>query len=158
WFTYGNWPYRLGYENRKRLRGFYTRNEFNAWDTIQRVHWDQGLARKVGIQSMYDIGPMRVMMLSHYLTNYAGDDGFVHRLKYEFRKFNYMGDTTWIEGKITAVGVDAQLGPRIEVDLCGLNQRGQENIRGSATILCHSREHGAFRLPQPPALTEFRAV
>ena len=156
WLTYGNPPYRLAYENRKRLRGFYSRNEFNAWDTVQRVHWVAGLAGKVGVQGMYDIGPMRVTMLAHYLTNYAGDDGFVHRLRYEFWRFNYMGDTTWIEGTVTDVRNDPVLGPLLEIDLRGVNQRGEENIRGSATILVASTAHGPVKLPPQPAMTPHR--
>jgi|KBSSwiStaDraftv2_1062776.scaffolds.fasta_scaffold01636_3 acyl dehydratase len=153
WFSYGNPPYRLAYENRKRLRGFYTKNEFNAWDTLQRVHWDKALANEVGVLSTYDIGPMREAMLAHYCNNYAGDDGWVYRLRYEFRSFNFMGDTTWIDGVITDARMDETLGPLIEIDLKGVNQRGKENIRGSATILVASRKTGLAALPpsgRPP--------
>ena len=157
WFGYGNPPFRLGYENRKKLRGFYTRNEFNAWDVVQRVHWDKNLAQEVGVPLIYDIGPMRAAWSAHYCTNYAGDDGFVHRLRYEFRRFNYFGDTTWIRGRISEARVDGGLGPLIEIEFWGENQRGSENLRGSATILLPSRVHGEVQLPQPPAMPEFRS-
>ena len=87
WLIYGNWPNRLAYENRKRLRGFYSRDAFNAWDTIQRVHWDSGLARDVGVNMMYDIGPVRQLYVSHYLTNFVGDDAWIYRVRFEFRRF-----------------------------------------------------------------------
>src|SRR6202012_5028440 len=45
WLVYGNWPNRLAYENRKKLRGFYSRHAFNAWEKIQRVHWDTDLGK-----------------------------------------------------------------------------------------------------------------
>jgi hypothetical protein len=149
WFSYGNPPHRLAYENRKKLRGFYTKNEFNAWDTLQRLHWDKTLANEVGVLSTYDIGPMRQAMLGHYCNNYAGDDAWVYWLRYEFRSFNYMGDTTWIDGVITAARTDDELGPLIEIDLKGVNQRGRENIRGKATILVASRASGLAKLPPP---------
>ena len=79
WLIYGNWPNRLAFENRKQLRGFYSRDEYNAWDTVQRVHWDKDLAEKVGVRMMYDIGPVRQFHLTNFLTNYAGDDGWIHR-------------------------------------------------------------------------------
>ncbi|EHJ62403.1 hypothetical protein NSU_0534 [Novosphingobium pentaromativorans US6-1] len=157
WFLYGNWPNRLAYENRKKLRGFYNRDEFNAWDTIQRVHWDKDLAKKVGLPMMYDIGPMRQLYVSHYLTNYAGDDAWIHRIRFEFRRFNYMGDVTWLEGEITDVRDDAELGPLIEVSMTGTSQRGVENIRANATILVSSRTKGKPRLPTPPPLTPHRS-
>jgi acyl dehydratase len=157
WLVYGNWPNRLAYENRKKLRGFYSRDEYNAWDTVQRVHWDKDLAEKVGVRMMYDIGPVRQFHISNYLTNFAGDDAWIHRIKFEFRRFNYMGDVTWLTGEITDARVDEKLGPLIEIEMRGTNQRGQENIRASSTILVASRKHGPVKLPKAPAPTEFRS-
>lgn len=158
WLVYGNWPNRLAYENRKTLRGFYTRDEYNAWDTLQRVHWDKGLAEKVGVRMMYDIGPVRQFHISNYLTNFAGDDAWIHRVRFEFRRFNYMGDVTWLTSEVTEKRVDDVLGPLIELKITGTNQRGQPNIEASATILLASKEHGAARLPQSPTPTEHRGV
>jgi len=157
WITYGNPPYRLGYLNRKNfLRGFYTRNEFNSFDTVQRVHWDKGLANQVGVNSTYDIGTMRQMYACHYLTNFAGDDGWVQRVKWEVRRFNYMGDTTWIEGEITDVRIDPALGPCIDIKIEGKNQRGDQNLKASGTILVSSKEHGPVKLPKAPPMTKNR--
>jgi acyl dehydratase len=158
WLVYGNWPNRLAYENRKKLRGFYSRDEFNGWDTVQRVHWDKHLAEKVGVRMMYDIGPVRQMYISHYLTNFVGDDAWIYRIRYEFRRFNYMGDVTWLTGEVTDARVDPELGPLIEVAMQGTNQRGAENIRASATILIASREHGPVKLPEAPPPTQHRSV
>ncbi|WP_419709624.1 FAS1-like dehydratase domain-containing protein [Pseudomonas sp. NFX224] len=156
WLTYGNPPYRLAYENRKRLRGFYSKNEFGAWDTVQRVHWDLGLAQQVGVQHTYDIGPMRFVMVCNYVSNYAGDDSWVHRIRYELRNFNYVGDTTWITATVTAARVDETLGPLIELEIVGTNQRGQQNITAQATILVSSRVHGPVVLPNAPPVTSYR--
>jgi acyl dehydratase len=150
WLIYGIWPYRLAYENRKNLRGFYSKNKYGAWDAVQRVHWDSDLAREVGLDDIYDIGALRQTMVSHYLHNYVGDDAWVYRIRYEFRNFNYMGDITWLTGEILEKRVDPVLGPLIEMSVTGTNQRGKENIRGSATVLIASRETGLCKLPEPP--------
>ena len=150
WLIYGIWPYRLAYENRKRLRGFYSKNEYGAWDTVQRVHWDRELAHEVGLSDIYDIGALRQTMVCHYLTNFAGDDAWIYRMRYDFRKFNYMGDVTWLSGEITAARVDPTLGPLIEVTVRGTNQRGQDNIAATATILVASRQTGLCQLPPAP--------
>jgi acyl dehydratase len=150
WLIYGIWPYRLAYENRKNLRGFYSKNKYGAWDAVQRVHWDGDLAREVGLDDIYDIGALRQTMVSHYLHNYVGDDAWVYRIRYEFRNFNYMGDITWLTGEILEKRVDPVLGPLIEMSVTGTNQRGKENIRGSATVLIASRETGLCKLPEPP--------
>jgi len=152
WFGYGNPPLRLAFENRKKLRGFYTKNEFGAWDVVQRVHWEPELARKVGVPAAYDIGPMRWAWLQHYCTNWCGDDGWLFRVRGEFRKFNYMGDTTWISAVVTATRVDETLGPVVDIEVTGTNQRGQQNINGWATFLVASRDHGPVVLPDPPPL------
>lgn len=158
WLTYGNPPYRLAYENRKRLRGFYSKNEFGAWDTVQRVHWDVGLAHQVGVTHTYDIGPMRFVYVCNYVSNFSGDDAFVRRIRYELRNFNYVGDTTWITATVTAARNDPELGPLIELDIRGTNQRGQENIKAEATILVASRVHGPARLPRQPEITPHRRL
>jgi len=149
WFGYGNPALRLGYENRKRMRGFYTRNRFNAWDVLQRVHWEEEAARDVGVPLMYDIGPMRWAWLVHYCTAWMGDDAWLFRLRGEFRDFNYFGDTTWLTGTVVHAYV-GEHGPAVDLDLTATNQRGKCNIVGTATILVASREHGAVRLPEPP--------
>jgi len=150
WFGYGNPALRLAYENRKKLRGFYTRNEFNAWDVIQRIHWEPETARQIGVVSAYDIGPMRWSWLVHYCTNFVGDDGWLFRLRGEFRRFNYMGDTTWLRGVVTAKRDDPEVGPCIEVDITGTNQRGKVNTVGTAVMLLASRARGPVVLPEPP--------
>ena len=156
WLIYGNWPNRLAYENRKKMRGFYTRDEYNAWDTLQRVHWDKDLAAKVGVRMMYDIGPVRQLYISNFLTNFAGDDAWIYRVRFEFRRFNYMGDVTWLTGEVTEKRIDPKLGPLIELTMRGTNQRGSDNILATATILLESREHGPVRLPDAPPPTEHR--
>lgn len=157
WLVYGNWPNRLAYENRKTLRGFYSRDEFNGWDTVQRVHWDKSMAEKVGVRMLYDIGPVRQFHISNFLTNFAGDDAWIHRIRFEFRRFNYIGDVTWLDGEVTAKRIDETLGPLIEVKVSGTNQRGNENIRADATILLASRTQGLAKLPQSPPPTAHRA-
>jgi acyl dehydratase len=157
WFTYGNPPFKLAYENRKKLKGFYSRDEYNNWDTVQRVHWDSDLAQKVGVQRTYDIGPMRYVFVCHYLSNFAGDDAFIHRIRYELRAFNYVGDVTWMSGTVTDARNDSILGPLIEIEVAGINQRGQQNITATATILVASKTGGLARLPEAPVVTPYRS-
>ena len=42
------------------MGGFYSRNEFGAWDSAMRVHWDDGFARSVGGPRAYDYGMLRL--------------------------------------------------------------------------------------------------
>jgi hypothetical protein len=97
------------------------------------------------------------MHISHYLTNYAGDDAWIYRIRYEFRRFNYVGDVTWLDATVTDVRVDDVLGPLVELAITGTNQRGAENVRSTATILVASRERGPVKLPTAPPPTPFRS-
>ncbi|GAA2848829.1 MaoC family dehydratase N-terminal domain-containing protein [Pseudonocardia halophobica] len=149
WYGYGFPALRLGRENRRRLRGFYSKDDFGAWDAIMRIHWDDGGAQRIGVPAAYDIGPLRWTWLVHYCTNFSGDDGWVYRVRGEFRRFNYVGDTTWLTSTITDKRIDPTLGPLVELALSGTNQRGDQNIRGDATVLLASRALGPVRLPEP---------
>lgn len=150
WFGYGNPALRLGYENRKKMRGFYSRTQYNSWDVIQRVHWDEALAQEVGVPLMYDIAPMRNAWVLHYCTNLMGDDAWLYTIHNELRSFNYFGDTTFYSGTVTGKRVDAAIGPLMEIKISGVNQRGVENTTCKAVILLASREHGPVKLPTPP--------
>jgi hypothetical protein len=61
-----------------------------------------------------------------------------------------MGDVTWLTANITAAHADPVMGPLIELDVVGTNQRGQENVRANATILIASRKTGLCQLPKSP--------
>jgi hypothetical protein len=95
---------------------------------------------------------MREAWLTHALTDWMGDDGWLYRMRCEHRKFNYIGDTTWVTGEIVA---KRQEDGRCLVDLelrC-TNQRGEVTTPGTATVILPSREHGPVVLPEPPAPT-----
>lgn len=100
----------------------------------ERVHWDDALARAVGVPAAYDYGPERVAWLGHLVTNWMGDDGVLARLSVQVRRHNLIGDTTWCRGRVRAT---APAGGRGEVtlDLEAVNQRGETIARGEAVVL-----------------------
>ena len=150
WGNYGIGALKLDYKNRKQMPGFYGKNEFGVWDVMQRLHWDPEFARAIGNPTTYDYAPVRFAWSCHYLTNFVGDDGWVYRMRVDLRKFNFVGDTTWFEGEIKEKRLDPELGPLIEVEVRGVNQRGEINCHADATLLLPSREHGAVALPPVP--------
>jgi len=64
------------------------------------VHWDTELATRVGAPGAYDYGPERCSWLTHHLTNWMGDDGFLRRAHCKIRRHNPEGDTLSIDGSI----------------------------------------------------------
>ena len=48
----------------------------------------------------------------HLCTDWMGDDAWLWQLEVEFRKFNYVGDTQWVSGRIARAYEHEQAGPR----------------------------------------------
>jgi acyl dehydratase len=144
-------PLRLGWRNRQRIPRFYHRDELGIPDVLQRVHWDPAYARKSGNPTTFDYGRMRETWLIHLCTDWMGDDAWLWKLDCEFRLFNYVGDVTWLSGTVVRRHLAEGDRPAVDLDLRGVNQRGEVTAPGHATILLPSREHGPVRLPDPPA-------
>jgi len=146
---YGVKALRLGYEQRRRVPRFFQPDDLNVPDVQQRVHWDAEWARRAGNPAIYDYGRMRETWLIHLCTDWMGDDAWLWKLDCQFRRFNYVGDTHWMRGRVTR-RYESEAGPAVDLDVWGENQRGETTTPGHATILLPSREHGAVRLPDPP--------
>ncbi|MEU5841494.1 MaoC family dehydratase N-terminal domain-containing protein [Rhodococcus sp. NPDC047139] len=152
---YGFAPYtpcasRLAYKNRQRIAPFYIPNEQGVPDVAQRIHWDSGYARSIGLPAAYDYGMMRDCWLSHYLTDWMGDDAWLESMSSQMRKFNYLGDTHTFTGEVVGKRVE---GGRhlVDVELRGTSQRDEITCPATATIALPSSAGGSVDLPDAPA-------
>ena len=157
---YGVKPLRLGYQARQRVPRFFHRDPQNVPDVMQRVHWDPEFARRAGNPTTYDYGRMRETWLIHLCTDWMGDDAWLWKLECEFRKFNYVGDTQWLRGRVTRKYLADGDRPAVDLEIGATNQREELTTPGRASILLPSREHGPVRLPEQPGhdLTEALAT
>ena len=142
----------ISYRTRRKAPGLYPPNHLNIPDTVQRLHWEPERAQDLGLATSYDYGAMREIWLTHAITDWMGDDAWLYLLRCEHRKFNYIGDTTWISGKVTGKRIDGEHHV-VDLELVCTNQRGEETTPGTATVILPSREHGSIVLPEPPADT-----
>ncbi len=150
---YGFQPYaptagRIAHDNRQRIAPFYVKNEYGVPDVAQRVHWDSAWAQAIGNPMAYDYGVMRDCWLSHYVTDWMGDDAWLVRQSSEIRKFNYIGDVHVITGEV----VDKRIEDGrclVDIEMRGTNQRDTVTCPGTATVALPSREHGPVVLPTP---------
>jgi hypothetical protein len=148
---YGMVPYglrasRVGYKNRKRIAPFYIKDEHGIYDVAQRLHWDSQWAKAIGNPMAYDYGVLRQGWFFHQVSDWGGDDAFVCGLTDSIRKFNYMGDTQFLSGQVTAKREDGGL-HLIDLKLSMVNQRETETAFATATVALPSRVGG---LPLPP--------
>lgn len=144
--------FRLSYRIRKKAPGLYPPNSLNIPDTVQRLHWEPERAQELGLATSYDYGAMRETWLTHAVTDWMGDDAWLYRLRCEHRKFNYIGDTTWITGAVTDKYI-ADGHAMVDLQLTCTNQASEVTTPGTATVILPSRELGPMRLPAPPADT-----
>lgn len=87
----------------------------------------------VGAPGACDYGPERCSWMTRHLTNWIGDDGFLHRSATKIRRHNPVGDTLFINGEVTGKHEDGEHGC-IEIRQEGLNQDGELSIHGTAAV------------------------
>nr|WP_145549884.1 MaoC family dehydratase N-terminal domain-containing protein [Variovorax boronicumulans] len=75
-------------------------NRFGIPDVPERVHWEEDFALEVGAPGAYDYGPERTSWMTHHLTNWAGDAGFLRRSNCKIRRHNPEGDMLFIKGMV----------------------------------------------------------
>lgn len=136
--------HRLAYQYMRRHPGAAIIDpETNVRDFPEAAHWDERLARRSGVFAGYDIGEQRIAWFGHLLTNWMGDDGFLRRLEVRLRRPNFLGDTTWVRGRV--VDKLVQDGEFLVVcELWADNQRGERSADGAALVWLPSRAQSAW--------------
>jgi len=76
-------------------------NRYGIPDCPERVHWEEEFAQMVGAPGAYDYGPERCSWLTHQLTNWMGDDGFLRAATSKIRRHNPAGDMLVFSAKVT---------------------------------------------------------
>jgi acyl dehydratase len=142
--------FKLTYDVRKKVPGLFPKDHLGVPDTVQRCHWQEDWAQELGFPGPYDYGGQREVWLTHLMTNWMGDDGWLWKFSVQHRKFNFLGDTSWLHGEVTD---KREQDGRFEVhlDVWCLNRAGEKSSLGNAVILLPSKEHGEVLLPEPPA-------
>lgn len=102
-------------------------------------HHREDFAKEVGVPGMYDYLPQRACWFASAITNWMGDDAVLKRLRMEARMFNCQGDTTFITGTIVKKYVKDRCA-LVDIEMKGVNQRGQLTSPGFATVMLPSLE------------------
>ena len=119
-------------------RGLGIPNRFGIPDCPERVHWEEEFALEVGAPGAYDYGPERCSWLTHHLTNWMGDAGFLRRATCKIRRHNPEGDILFIKGKVKRKFVE---GGRhlVEIEQEAHNQDNEVSILGTGIVELPSR-------------------
>ena len=122
---------KLAYKMQKAHPGLGIRNRFNVPDCPERVHWDEAFALEVGAPGAYDYGPERCSWLTHHMTNWIGDDGFLHKSNCQIRRHNPDGDAMVITGEVTKK-FEENGKKYVEVEQKATTHRGELSAFGTA--------------------------
>jgi acyl dehydratase len=113
---------RLGIENR-----------FGIPDCPERVHWEEEFALRVGAPGAYDYGPERCSWLTHHMTNWMGDAGFLRRATCKIRRHNPAGDMLSIIGTVTSKRVEDGK-HLVDIEQEARNQDGELSVLGTGVV------------------------
>ena len=102
------------------------------------MHWDEEFALEVGAPGAYDYGPERCSWLTHHLTNWMGDDGFLRSATCKIRRHNPDGDVLFIDGKVTRKFVEDGR-HLVEIEQEARNQDDELSVLGSGIVELPSR-------------------
>jgi len=136
----GGEPLRLAFLNRRRRPRLYAPDEFGVPDIVERRHYDVTFARSLGYPSAYDYSHTRLTWLSHLVTDWMGDGAWLWSLSGRMLANNYVGDTHWLDGVVTAVDADGGV-DTVTVRLEARNQDGHVTCDGEAVVLFPGRGH-----------------
>ena len=106
-------------------------------DTLEAPHWEPAFARASGMPGGYDFGFQRISWLSHLMTDFAGDEGFLAELEVELLKPNIINDVTWLRGTVTAVDAAESL---VTVAISATNQLNEATTGGIAKVRLPRKE------------------
>jgi hypothetical protein len=76
--------------------------------------------------------------MSHHLTNWIGDEGFLRHLEVKIRRHNPVGDTLYINGEVTRTFKDGEA-HCAEIAQKAVNQDGELSVVSTAVVRLPSR-------------------
>ena len=127
-------------------------NPVTGWpyESTEFEHYDFNLCRGRGLPAPFDVGVMRISIMSNYISNWMGDTGFIRAFQGQLRKPNYYGDTQFYDGEVTNVYED-KIGDvtygAVDISIACNNQIGEVSSPGKATVYLPSRKLGSVNLP-----------
>jgi acyl dehydratase len=117
----------------------YTDPKTETPEPIANSHFQSAAAQiLMGSSLPFDLGFQRIAWMTHPVTNWMSDCGFLRYLKGDIVSFVRFGDTTWCKGKI--IGKRIQNEERlVNIRLYCENQKGETTATGEAVVLLPSR-------------------
>jgi len=129
-----------------------------AWEPVYAVHYLPEAAWGVGAMYAYDAGIQRNSWMVNLFTHWMGNDGWLKSVSSQYRQFVYLSDAVWFKGKVTKKYVDENGEYCVDIEAHGVNQRGDDTIPTSGTVILPSKENGISPLEKRLPAKEHRGT
>lgn len=101
-------------------------------DTWASPHWEPAFCNAAGLPGEgYDHGCQRMSWVSHFVSDWMGDHGFLRDLEIRLMRPNVLYDVQWIEGEVIAVNAEAGA---VTLHVTTTNQLGEITSRSRAMV------------------------
>ncbi|MCZ0945051.1 MAG: MaoC family dehydratase N-terminal domain-containing protein [Gammaproteobacteria bacterium] len=112
----------------------------SALEPIYAVHYNKHAAVAMGVPLQYDVGFQRQCWHINLITHWMGDNGWCKSASAQYRSFVYHGDVIVMGGKVEKRYIDDDGEHCVDVSTWARNQRGQNVMPGSGTIVLPSKD------------------
>jgi acyl dehydratase len=118
-----------------------------AMENWHRIHYDRRFAQEHDkLPDLLINGSLKQQFMVQLAKDWAGRDGWVWKVSFQFRAMNTVGETLHVWGKVKSVQRLADYG-LVVIELGIVNQDGKESTPGEATVALPFR--GGQPVPYP---------
>lgn len=128
----------VGAELPKLAKGPLTTAHIMRWSAAMenwhKIHYDKPFAIEHDkLPGLLINGSFKQQFIVQLLKDWAGPDGWVWKVSFQFRAMNIVGETLWIWARVTGKRNAPDFG-LVELDLGIVNEDGRESTPGKATV------------------------
>ena len=128
----------VGAELPKLLKGPLTTAHLMRWSAAMenwhKIHYDKPFAIEHDkLPGLLINGSFKQQFIVQLLKDWAGPNGWVWKVSFQFRAMNIVGETLWTWARVTAKRNAPDFG-LVELDLGIVNEDGKESTPGKATV------------------------
>ena len=123
-----------------------------ACENWHRIHYDHVFATEHDkLPGLMVNGSWKQNVIVQLMTDWAGEKGWLWKVKFEFRAMNVPGETLYAWGKVSALE-DAGIYGLVTLETGLVNQHGIESTPGTATVVLARRGGPTVPYPFDPAV------
>ncbi len=124
-----------------------------AMENWHRIHYDRQFAVEHDkLQDLLVNGSLKQQFLVQLVKDWAGRDGWVWKVGFQFRAMNFVGETLNVWGRVKSTTRLADYGLAV-IELGIVNDQNKESTPGEATVALPYRNGQPVPYPfTPPAL------